>query len=269
MPEGHTIHREARLQSRQFVGERLRVWSPQGRFDSGAALLDGNEIDAIEAWGKHLFYQWNHGHCLHVHLGLFGRFRRHKTDPPPPTGGTRLAMSGESGTLYLSGPTVCEVIDPEEREQILSDLGPDPLRADTHPTPVEHMETMLSRRTVPVAAALLDQSVIAGIGNVYRSEILFRTGLNPMTESKRVERDSIESIWKEAVTQLEAGERTGRIVTTDPEDVGRSRRSDIQKGERTYVYKRQGQPCRRCGTEIERSEAAGRKVWWCPECQPT
>lgn len=268
MPEGHTIHREARLQSRQFVGEPLSVWSPQGRFDSGASLLDGNEIESIEAWGKHLFYEWSHGHWLHVHLGLFGRFRRHQTDPPPPTEGTRLAMSGEPGTLYLSGPTVCEIIDPAEREEILSGLGPDPLRPDSHPEPVDHIETMLGRRTVPVAAALLDQSVLAGIGNVYRSEILFLTGLNPLTESRRVATDAILKIWAEAVTQLEAGERTGRIVTTDPQDVDRSRRSDIQKGERTYVYKRQGRPCRRCGTEIQRTEAAGRKVWWCPECQP-
>jgi endonuclease-8 len=268
MPEGHTIHREARLQSRQFVGEPVRVWSPQGRFDSGASLLDGNVIQKVEAWGKHLFYHWDHGHCLHVHLGLFGRFRRYQADPPPPTDGTRLAITGTSGTLYLSGPTVCEIVDPEEREEILSGLGPDPLRPGSHPEPVGHIQTMLGRRTVPVAAALLDQTVVAGIGNVYRSEILFRTGLNPLTESKRIGRDSIEGIWKEAVTQLEAGERSGRIVTTDPDDVGRAKRRDIEKGERTYVYKRQGEPCRRCGTGIERTEAGGRKVWWCPECQP-
>lgn len=268
MPEGHTIHREARLQSRQFTGEPLRVWSPQGRFDSGASLLDGNQIEGIEAWGKHLFYEWDNGHWLHVHLGLFGRFRRHQADPPPPTDGTRLAMEGESGTLYLSGPTVCEIVDPAEREEILAGLGPDPLRPRSHSEPVDHMVEMLGRRTVPIAAALLDQSVIAGIGNVYRSEILFRTGVNPLIESKRVDRDSVEQLWSEAATQLEAGERTGRIVTTDPEDVGRSSRGEIQQGERTYVYKRQGEPCRRCGTEIERAELSSRKVWWCPECQP-
>ena len=83
-----------------------------------------------------------------------------------------------------------------------------------------------------------------------------------------VDRDSLEGIWKEAVTLIVAGEKTGRIVTTGQHDVGRVRRSDIQRGERTYVYKRQGQPCRRCGTEIERTETSGRKVWWCPECQP-
>lgn len=267
MPEGHTIHREARLQRRQFVGEPLRVWSPQGRFEAGAVLLDGNEIEAIEAWGKHLFYEWAHGRLLHIHLGLFGRFRRHQADPPPPTDGTRLAISGDSGTLYLSGPTICEIVDPSRREAILAGLGPDPLRRD-HPDPLGHIETLLGRRTVPLAASLLDQSVIAGIGNVFRSEILFRTGVHPLTESRRVGRSTIERIWCESMTQLRAGERNGRIVTTDPEDVGRSRRSDIQRGERTYVYKRRGQPCRRCGTGIERTELAGRAVWWCPECQP-
>lgn len=267
MPEGHAIHREARLQSRQFAGSRLRVWSPQGRFDSGASLLDGNQIVAIEAWGKHLFYEWSHGHWLHVHLGLFGRFRHHHSHPSPPTGGTRLAMSGEPGALYLSGPTVCEIVDPGERDQIISGLGPDPLRDDQDRSPEDHIETMLGRRTVPISAALLDQSVIAGIGNVYRSEILFRTGVHPLVPSKRLDRAAIEAIWREAVVQLKAGERSGRIVTTDPDDVGRPHRRDIQAGERTYVYKRRGQPCRRCETEIERAEAGGRKVWWCPMCQ--
>lgn len=121
---------------------------------------------------------------------------------------------------------------------------------------------------MPVSAALLDQSVIAGIGNVYRSEILFLRGINPLIESRGITVHEAGAIWEEAVAQLRAGEKTGRIVTTDPEDVGRRRRSDIEKGERTYVYKRRGQPCRRCGSDIERGETGARKVWWCPSCQP-
>lgn len=268
MPEGHTIHRAARLQTQRFVGIPLRVSSPQGRFDEGAALLDGHEIQEIDAWGKHLFYRWDHGHVMHVHLGLFGRFRVHASDPPPPTDGTRLQMVGDRGTLYLSGPTDCSVIDPGEEQRMVADLGPDPLRRRTHAGAVEHMMTFLARRTVPIGASLLDQSVICGIGNVYRAEILFRLGINPHIESKRVEPNDVERIWHEAVDQLRRGEKSGRIVTTDPDDVGRSRRSDIRRGERTYVYKRKGEPCRRCGTVIERSDMKGRKIWWCPSCQP-
>ena len=269
MPEGHTIHRAARLQAKRFVGVRLEVSSPQGRFSESAERLDGHRIEEIDAWGKHLFYRWEHGEILHVHLGLFGRFRVHASDPPAPTDGTRLAMTGENGTLYLSGPTECSLIDPATEEDIVADLGPDPLRSDTHEGAVEHMREMLGRRTVPIARGILDQSVIAGLGNVYRAEILFRLGIDPMLESKQVEAEDVERIWDEAVEQLRLGERSGRIVTTDPEDVGRSRRSDIAKGERTYVYKRKGQDCRRCGTEILRDELSNRKIWWCPECQPS
>lgn len=268
MPEGHTIHREARLQRKRFTGDPLRVWSPQGRFASGADRLDGSSIESIEAWGKHLFYEWGNGEILHIHLGLFGRFRTHVADPPPPTDGTRLALLGPRGALYLSGPTACDVVDPEERESIIADLGPDPLRANGKGYAEGHVEEYLGRRTVPISAALLDQSVIAGIGNVYRSEILFRTGINPLIQSRRITRDDVAEIWSETVAQLRAGEKTGRIVTTDPEDVGRGRRSDIERGERTYVYKRLGQPCRRCGSGIERGETAARKIWWCPSCQP-
>ena len=268
MPEGHTIHRAARLQSQRFVGVDLRVSSPQGRFAEGAARLDGHRIESIDAWGKHLFYRWAHGDVLHVHLGLFGRFRVHASDPPPPTDGTRLQLVAETGTLYLSGPTECSVIDPAAADDIVAGLGPDPLGSASRGDAVEHMGTFLARRTVPVAAALLDQSVIAGLGNVYRAEILFRLGINPMTESKRIERPDVERIWDESVRQLRLGERSGRIVTTDPQDVGRQRRNDIDAGERTYVYKRKGQECRRCGTEIVRDEIGSRKIWWCPSCQP-
>jgi endonuclease-8 len=267
MPEGHTIHRAARLQTKRFVGTELAVSSPQGRFDDGAALLDGQVIEEIDAWGKHLFYRWDHGHVMHVHLGLFGKFRIHTDDPPPPTDGTRLQMVSDKGTLYLSGPTDCSVIDPGEEERIVSGLGPDPLRNKTHVGAVAHMETFLSRRTVPIGAALLDQSVICGIGNVYRAEILFRLGINPHIESRDVPASDIGRLWNESVANLRRGEKSGRIVTTDPEDVGRTRRSDIARGERTYVYKRNGQPCRRCDTPIERTDMKGRKIWWCPSCQ--
>ncbi len=267
MPEGHTIHRAARLQTKRFVGTEIAVSSPQGRFDDGAALLDGHTIEEIDAWGKHLFYRWDHGHVMHVHLGLFGKFRIHSDDPPPPTDGTRLQMVSDKGTLYLSGPTDCSVIAPDEEERIISDLGPDPLRKKTHSGAVAHMETFLGRRTVPIGAALLDQSVICGIGNVYRAEILFRLGINPHIESRDVLASDVERIWNESVSQLRRGEKSGRIVTTEPEDVGRTRRSDIARGERTYVYKRNGQPCRRCDTPIERTDMKGRKIWWCPSCQ--
>ena len=107
MPEGHAIHRHARRQRDLLAGRRLRVTSPQGRFAAGAARLDGRRLQTVDARGKHLLYRWEDAEALHVHLGLFGKFTVHRNDPPPPTEGTRLAMSADGVTVYLAGPTIC------------------------------------------------------------------------------------------------------------------------------------------------------------------
>lgn len=268
VPEGHTIHRAARVQAKHFVGKVLTVSSPQGRFDADAARLNGHIIERIDAWGKHLFYRWDHDLVLHVHLGLFGKFRIHTDPPPPPTPGTRLHFGTADGaTLYLSGPTDCRIVDEHEQLGIVTALGPDPLRKHASKGAVDEMLRRLERRTVPIAAALLDQTVIAGLGNVYRAEIMFRLGINPFIRARDLDIETVTEIWTESSAQLKAGERSGRIVTTDPIDVGRRRRSEIRAGERLYVYQRRGQPCRRCGTPIERADMKGRKIWWCPICQ--
>lgn len=265
MPEGHTIHRAARLQHRRFAGETLTVDSPQGRFASGAAHLDGRALDGIDAYGKHLFYRWEGGDTLHVHLGLFGRFRTWTSDPRPATDGTRLRWSGPSGTLHLSGPTACELIDPDTEADIRARLGPDPLAAG--PDDGSRFARDLGRRRAPIAQVLLDQKLIAGIGNVYRAEILYLAGVDPLRPADRVGDDEAAHLWELAVDLMTVGERIGRIVTVAPEEVGETQHRAVPKGERLYVYHRSGEPCRRCGTEIRRTDLAGRAVWWCPQCQ--
>lgn len=266
MPEGHTIHRAARRQRERLVGPEVTAWSPQGRFSDGAAALSGHALTDIEAVGKHLFYLWEHGPILHVHLGLFGRFRLHRTDPPEPTDGTRLALAADGVTCYLSGPNTCELIDATRKREIVDQLGPDPLRdgADA----ADEIAAALPRRRIPIGQALLDQGVIAGIGNVYRAELCFRAGIHPFRPAREVSAAEVAALWKDARSQLRAGERSGRLITVDPDDVGADRRSRIPRGEGRYVYQRAGEPCRRCGTAITESELAGRRVWWCPSCQP-
>lgn len=267
MPEGHTIHRAAKLHTELFVGHTLGVTSPQGRFTYGASVLDGHTLDEVEAWGKHLFYLWRHGPILHVHLGLFGKFRIYSESPPPPTPGTRLSVVGSAGTLYLAGPTECDLIEEVDLDRIVTRLGPDPLRNPPRNAAIDHIVERLGRRHIPIGAALLDQSVIAGLGNVYRAEILYRLGIDPNTIANRISREQVAAIWDESVRQLRLGQRSGRIITTDPADVGRRRRSDIRRPESTYVYHRRGEPCRRCRTPVQRLEMKGRKIWWCPSCQ--
>ena len=169
MPEGHTIHRLARLQRPLLVGRPVAVSSPQGRFAAGAGRLDGQEVEEVEAVGKHLFYHWTGDDILHVHLGLFGKFRTFRSEPPEPTEGTRLALRTDEATIYLAGPTACELLTAEQRAAIVARLGPDPLHRTNDGGAA--LAANLARRSLPIGAALLDQKVVAGIGNVYRAEI--------------------------------------------------------------------------------------------------
>lgn len=268
MPEGHTIHRYARLHRTTLGGVPLAVSSPQGRFAQGAALLDGQTLEDVEAVGKHLFYHWQEGQILHVHLGLFGKFNTYRNQldsPRTPTEGTRLAMSTGDEAVHLAGPTACDLLTPDEREAIVDRLGPDPLSPGAS---YERFATALRRRRIPLGAALLDQKVIAGIGNVYRSEIPFLAGIDPRRPANEVDDDQAALLWKLVGQELRRGEKSGRIATVEPSDVGAARRSELTNDNRVYAYKRTGETCYRCLEEIAMVELANRKAWWCPTCQP-
>jgi endonuclease-8 len=265
MPEGHTIHRLARLHRRDLAGDKVAVTSPQGRFALEAGELDGKVLEGVEAVGKHLFYDWRRAPMLHVHLGLIGKFRTHRGDAwPSPSPATRLVMANDEVSVHLTGPMTCRLIRPDDRLRITSQLGPDPL-ADAEQAP-EFVKRLRTKRA-PVATALLDQKVIAGVGNVYRSEILFLAGIGPHRTAADVTEPEAAELWSLAVSQLRSGERAGRIITVVPREVGARRRSELPRDARLYVYKRGGLDCRRCGTRIERDSIGGRLAWWCPRCQ--
>lgn len=262
MPEGHTIHRLARDLQRTLSDEPVHAWSPQGRFADGAALLDGERLRRAEAWGKYLFCDFGTGSVLHVHLGLIGKFRRRPAPPPDPVGAIRLRLEGTDATWDLSGPTRCELITPEEQSAIVSKLGADPLRRDAD---VAGARAKFAHSSRPVGAYLLDQSVIAGIGNVYRAELLFLCGIHPAQPASSLSDDEFDELWSLTVDLLRTGVRMGRIVTTDPVEVGRPR-SRMRSEDRLYVYHRDR--CRRCGAELSVLELGGRPIWYCPTCQP-
>ena len=181
MPEGHTVHRAARRQTALLAGGPLAASSPQGRFADGAAALDGRVLAEVEAVGKHLFYRFDRDEVLHVHLGLFGRFREHPVPPPEPRGLIRLRLVGAEAAVDLSGPTACDLVGEEGRERIVARLGEDPLRPGADP---ERAIADLARRRVAIGAALLDQRIIAGLGNVFRAEVLFVCGVAPEREAR-------------------------------------------------------------------------------------
>jgi len=262
VPEGHTIHRLARDLRSTLKGARVTASSPQGRFADGAGAIDGTTLRRAEAWGKYLFCDFGTGELLHVHLGLIGKFRRRPSPPPEPTGAVRLRLEGERATWDLSGPTRCEMLTPEEQDRIVAGLGPDPLRTDADPALARHR---LARTARPIGATLLDQGIIAGIGNVYRAELLFLCNIHPATESRTLTDLQFEELWARTVELLRVGVRLGRIVTTEPDDIGRPR-SRMRSDDRLYVYHRDR--CRRCGTDLRTDKVGGRPITHCPSCQP-
>ncbi len=268
MPEGHVLHRAARLQSKRFARRVVRASSPQGRFAEGAAIVDGQRIDSIHAYGKHLFYDLDGGLSIHVHLGLFGKFRIARLPAREPSPNCRLLLETDTDQLHLAGPTSCELLDPDGVAAVLARLGPDPIVA--RPGDLDRLAASLRRRRTPIGQVLLDQKVIAGIGNVYRSELLFLTGLHPFRPANELDAGDLAALWDATVVELCAGERLGRIVTVGPPDgpnTDADRRS-LRAGERLYAYKRGGAPCRQCGGPIASAPIDARSIWWCPVCQP-
>lgn len=268
MPEGHTLHRIARHQQRRYAGSPVAVSSPQGRFAAGAACVDGLVLLRAEALGKHLLHVYGPDLVVHVHLGLYGTFTEQERPVEPPRGQVRMRMVGPSYWTDLRGPTSCRLFTDDEVAALRDRLGPDPLRRDTDP---ERAWARISRSRAPLATLLVDQTVLAGVGNVYRAEVLFRHGLDPRQPGRQLPRDQWDEVWADLVALMRLGVRRGRIDTVrpehDPARTGRAPRRDRHGGE-VYVYRRAGQPCLVCGTAVATDVHVGRNLYWCPHCQP-
>jgi endonuclease VIII len=271
VPEGHTIHRVARDHGRLLRDRSISVSSPQGRFAPDAARVDGATLRRIQPHGKHLFYEWSTGEIGHVHLGLFGRFRVQRTpEAPPPVGQVRMRLQtppddtrDEWVTVDLSGPTACTVDPPDVRDAILARLGPDPIRRGSTP---EAMIGRIERSGRSIGDLLMDQSVVSGVGNVYRAEALFVAGMHPLRPGRTCSRDDLMSLWAIVQGMLRQGVKDGRIVTVDRAELGLPRAARIPRGEATYAYKRER--CLRCGDRIRRVTIANRTCYFCPTDQP-
>ncbi|WP_431044459.1 Fpg/Nei family DNA glycosylase [Streptomyces sp. P1-3] len=268
MPEGHTIHRLAQDYLRTFGGRPVRVSSPQGKFADAAALLDGTVLDGVDAHGKHLFLGFEGLDWVHIHLGLFGKVGFGDAPAPPPTDTVRLRIAHDDAYVDLRGPTTCALITHPEKLAIHDRLGPDPLRGGDDG---EGAWDRISRSRTTIAALLMDQKVIAGVGNVYRAEVLFRHGVDPYRPGRELTRAEWDAIWADLVELMREGVVNNRIDTVRPEHtpeaMGRPPRVDDHGGE-VYVYRRARQPCHVCGGEIRTAGLAARNLFWCPGCQP-
>jgi formamidopyrimidine-DNA glycosylase len=245
-----------------FAGSTVHASSPQGRFADGAEVLDGRVLERVEAYGKHLFQHWAGDATLHVHLGLYGKFTTGQGDPPLPRGALRLRLTNDTVWTDLRGPTACELVTAEQVDAVLARLGPDPIRARADPMLAFQR---IRRSRTPIAALLMDQKVLAGVGNVYRAELLFRHKVAPHLPGTALPEAVWLDMWADLVVLMRAGVRSGRIVTVREED--RPRRGRLNRAGSVYVYRRTGEPCRVCGTEIRTEVLVGRNLFWCPYCQ--
>jgi endonuclease-8 len=273
MPEGHTIRRLADIHADVFGGLPLRLSSPQGRFAESAALLDGESLVATDAHGKHLFLEFPGERFVHVHLGLYGTFTFGEGERlPEPVGVVRLRMAAKTaaGVAWadLRGPTACRLLTRDEKDAVHARLGPDPLRPDADPAAAWRR---IARSAKPIGALLMEQDVLAGVGNVYRAEVLFRFGVDPQLPGNKLARETWDGMWADLVLLMREGVRLGRIDTVRPEHtpeaMGREPRKDDHGGE-VYVYRRTEAPCLVCETPVKTVELVGRNLFWCPTCQP-
>ncbi|MEZ0579359.1 Fpg/Nei family DNA glycosylase [Nocardioides sp. MH1] len=272
MPEGHTLHRLARQVSDVFGDEQVRVGSPQGRFADAAAQLDGAVVRGAETWGKHLFIDFGAERFVHIHLGLYGTFDIHAPveEVPPPVGQVRLRIVRTDGKAYgdLRGATTCALVTAAEREAVVARTGPDPLRPDADP---DRAWARIGRSSAPIGTLLMDQEVVAGVGNVYRAELLFRHRIHPLRPGRTLRVGQWRAMWADLVELMQDGVRSGTIDTVRPEHtpeaMGRPPRKDDHGGE-VYVYRRTGQPCHVCGRAVRTEVLGGRNLFWCSRCQP-
>lgn len=296
MPEGNEIHRWAERHTAAFAGLKVKVDAPEGSRFQDWHLLSDRKLITVRAVGKHLGYDFGKDRILHVHLGMYGDWTEGTGPLPPEKGALRVRIyspakiktgvhegenirhswySDDDGTghiapervawIELRGPTDCSVWTEEKWQELRDRLGPDPLDND----PASKFIERVQKRKTSIALLLMDQNVAAGVGNIFRAELLFRARLNPFTPGNEIDAKTLTAIWKDAIPLMKHAMVDRRIITTKPKDRPTKKTGSPLKEEAHYVYRRQGKPCLICGTAIKTMELAGRNLFWCPTCQET
>ena len=255
MPEGDSVAGHAQRLRPILEGSRIESvggTSPSVRVHS-ARILDA-VVDGVRTVGKHLIIDLSTGYSIRIHLGMTGRWTITAVSASPVHGSARLVLGTESHrTACFSAPTV-EVDRTAAVDAEVARLGPD-LLGDFD---VDEFlrRARLREGELNVAQLLLDQEVVAGIGNVYKSELLFLEGIHPETPAASLGDDTLRAI----------AERARRLMAVN---VGKRRVTTGMRGPRRehWVYGRDGRPCRRCGAAIESRGGADRVTYWCPGCQ--
>jgi endonuclease-8 len=251
-----------------LANQTIGVASPQGRFSDEAKRLHRKRLVTVTAHGKHLFYSWINPQSkrkvtltMHVHLGLYGKFRVHKNPPPEPRGAVRVRMIGDQTTVDLNGPTKCEIMTATGLKALMKRLGADPLHRNAKP---DIAFKRISKTKKAIGAVLLDQSIIAGIGNIYRAEILHLLKINPEKPGCELTVNQFDELWQLTVGLFKIGMKHNRIITVDLNTIDKPV-SRLTKDERLTVYKKA--KCGRCDAPIRKWVLGARTMYACPKCQ--
>jgi endonuclease-8 len=190
--------------------------------------------------------------------------------PPAPVGAVRVRLLTETAVADLRGPTACEILDAAQVAAVIAKAGPDPLletTAKARRAAEDRFTAAVRKKPTPIGLLLMDQSIVSGIGNVYRAELLFRARLNPHTPGKLVPEDTVRQLWKDWTKLLTIGVETGQMMTMDKLSKADYEKALAKRDDRHWVYKRDGLPCRICGTNIVVEIMGARKLYWCPKDQ--
>jgi DNA-formamidopyrimidine glycosylase len=259
MPEGDTVHKAAAALHRALAGRRiLRADLRVPALATAGGALAGQTVTEVLARGKHLLLRTDAGMTLHTHLKMEGAWKivRAGERVADRSDTVRVVLETDGWTAIGTQLGIVELMRTRDEEKAVGHLGPDLLGPDWDSD--EALRRLAADAPRPIGDALLDQRVMAGLGNVYRCEICFLRGVHPDT-SVGDTRD-LPGLIALAKRLLEANRAGGNQVTTGDDRLGR----------RQWVYGRAGRPCRRCGATIAKmaGDAADRVTYWCPSCQP-
>jgi endonuclease-8 len=259
MPEGHSVFINARDHQRLFAGHRVQVSSPQRRFD--ASKVDGHKLKRVWALGKHLFYEFGKDLTIHIHLGRLGKFReqtlKRGAEPNKPTPATRMRMRSANHVIDMSGPTACEVLTDAEVTAIRDRIGPDLLDAKSK---AKDVWQRVKNRATPIGTLLMDQSLLSGLGNIFRAEVLYLRQIHPSTPTRDLGPQKFAALWREAVKQLKVAVKVGKIVTVPLKSLKKPV-DELTRDERFYVYRRT--ECGGCGAPVKKVTLGGRACFYC------
>jgi endonuclease-8 len=264
MPEGDTIHRAAHALHDALAGRVVTgLTSPLPPVTAAARRLAvvGRRVEAVEARGKHLLVRFEGGPVLHTHQGMHGSWHLYRpaTRWRRPAHRARVVLeTAEVRAVWFDAPRVELLSAAHEREHpALAGLGPDVLGEGFDAA--EARRRLRARGGHEIAAALVDQQALAGIGNVYKSEVLFLCGVSPFARVSALDDATLDRLVATAVRLMKRSVATAVRRTTSP-----LAPFDL------WVYGRAGRPCRRCGSTLRRRSQGlpPRSTFWCPACQP-